>query len=505
MGTTDYSIAAGSLVNGNTITGVTLASAGSAATATVTTPGPVYPISISAATGSGLDNYTISYDNTATLTITTRPITVTVKTGQFKYCGQSNPVYDYTYTVSGNGVGLASGDAFAGSLTRVAGESVGNFDILQADLSIVAGSIDKTGNYKITYQSAPFEIKGVTIDASASGNSYPLGSPAKVSATVYASNGTTPVSGVLVTFTLTTTGGGVAKTITATSNSAGVAESLPFTGLTVNLYKVVATSGCENSIPAYLSVYDPNAGFVTGGGWIMSPLYAYAADPTLTGKANFGFNAQYKKGSNAVDGNTEFQFTAGNLNFKSSNYSAGTLVISGAKATFRGTGTINGTGTYSFMVSGIDGTVTGGGGVDKFRIKIWGSNGVVYDNNMGNDENGVPTTALGGGSIVIHDNSKKTVTAARVDNLNVEVVPIALKAYPNPSTNKFTVNVQSSNREEKIQVRVMDLNGRVVEMFNNLSANQTLQIGSNYRPGMYIVEMIQGNERKQLKLIKQAN
>jgi hypothetical protein len=97
------------------------------------------------------------------------------------------------------------------------------------------------------------------------------------------------------------------------------------------------------------------------------------------------------------------------------------------------------------------------------------------------------------------------VTAARVDNLNVEIVPLALKAYPNPSTNKFTVNVQSSNREEKIQVRVMDLNGRVVELFNNLSANQTLQIGSNYRPGMYIVEMIQGNERKQLKLIKQPN
>jgi hypothetical protein len=229
---------------------------------------------------------------------------------------------------------------------------------------------------------------------------------------------------------------------------------------------VIATTGtgCASST-AYLSVYDPNAGFVTGGGWITSPVGAYAANPTLTGKANFGFNAQYKKGSNAVDGNTEFQFQAGNLNFKSTNYVAGTLVIAGSKAIFKGTGTINGTGTYNFIVSGIDGTYNGGTGSDKFRIKITDLSGaVVYDNNVTAPDNADPSTVLGGGSIVIHDiNSKKTVTAARVDNLNVEVVPLALMAYPNPSTNKFTVSVQSNNREEKIQVRVMDLNGRVME------------------------------------------
>jgi hypothetical protein len=42
----------------------------------------------------------------------------------------------------------------------------------------------------------------------------------------------------------------------------------------------------------YLVVYDPNAGFVTGGGWIDSPGGAYIADPTLAGKASFGFVAK---------------------------------------------------------------------------------------------------------------------------------------------------------------------------------------------------------------------
>ena len=38
----------------------------------------------------------------------------------------------------------------------------------------------------------------------------------------------------------------------------------------------------------YVVVYDPSAGFVTGGGWINSPTGAYTANPSLAGKANFG-------------------------------------------------------------------------------------------------------------------------------------------------------------------------------------------------------------------------
>jgi hypothetical protein len=155
----------------------------------------------------------------------------------------------------------------------------------------------------------------------------------------------------------------------------------------------------------YIVVYDPNAGFVTGGGWINSPAGAYTADPTLIGKANFGFVSKYKKGQTTPDGNTEFQFHAGNLNFKSAAYEW--LVVAGAKAQFKGTGTINGSGNYGFMLAAIDGQVSGGGGVDKFRMKIWlinddGTDGVVvYDNQMGAGVDDNPTTALGGGSINI--------------------------------------------------------------------------------------------------------
>jgi len=140
-----------------------------------------------------------------------------------------------------------------------------------------------------------------------------------------------------------------------------------------------------------LVVYDPDAGFVTGGGWIDSPEGAYKLDQSLTGKASFGFVSKYKKGASIPEGNTEFQFKAGNLNFHSTSYDW--LVVTGSNyARFKGSGTINGSGDYTFMLW------AGDGEPDTFCIKIWyedgGTEDIVYDNGM--------NQAIGGGSIVVH-------------------------------------------------------------------------------------------------------
>ncbi len=160
----------------------------------------------------------------------------------------------------------------------------------------------------------------------------------------------------------------------------------------------------ESPVYEYVVVYDPSAGFVTGGGWIWSPSGAYAADPSLEGKANFGFVSKYKKGVTVPEGQTQFQFHAGNLNFHSTSYDW--LVVAGARAQYKGYGTINGTAGYGFLLTAIDGQVNGGGETDKFRIKIWDGSGVVYDNQMGASDDSNASTALGGGSIVIHSPKK---------------------------------------------------------------------------------------------------
>jgi hypothetical protein len=166
--------------------------------------------------------------------------------------------------------------------------------------------------------------------------------------------------------------------------------------LTVNDGYVDSEEVCTIAV-----VYDPDGGFVTGGGWIDSPAGAYKPDTSLSGKANFGFVSKYKKGATTPTGNTEFQFHAADLNFHSTSYDW--LVVTGSNyARFKGVGTINGEGEYKFMLWAGDGT--GAEGADTFRIRIWTEEEVtavetdVYDN--GSDQ------AIGGGSIVVHTKKK---------------------------------------------------------------------------------------------------
>ena len=159
----------------------------------------------------------------------------------------------------------------------------------------------------------------------------------------------------------------------------------------------------DSSIFEYIVVYDPDGGFVTGGGWIDSPEGAYTPDPALTGKATFGFVSKYKKGADVPTGQTQFQFHVADLNFHSDTYQW--LVVAGHKAMFKGTGTINGAGNYGFMLSAIDEKLTPSTDVDLFRIKIWdkdNGDAIVYDNQLGDADDADPTTVIGGGSIIIH-------------------------------------------------------------------------------------------------------
>ena len=163
-------------------------------------------------------------------------------------------------------------------------------------------------------------------------------------------------------------------------------------------------SGSDSmTLEYYVVMYDPNGGFVTGGGWVLCPAGSYPADPSLSGRATFGFVSKYKKGQSTPSGNTEFQFHAAGMNFHSHTYEW--LVIAGSKAMYKGVGTINGAGNYGFKLTAIDGQKNGGGGVDKFRIKIWGEdNNIVFDNNLGLPDDNDPVTALSGGQITIHKN-----------------------------------------------------------------------------------------------------
>ncbi|HWI50777.1 MAG TPA: PKD domain-containing protein, partial [Symbiobacteriaceae bacterium] len=110
----------------------------------------------------------------------------------------------------------------------------------------------------------------------------------------------------------TTSAGTVAEA--GGSGMAGGSHAYSLPGIyTVTLTVTDKDGGVGTATFQYVVIYDPNGGFVTGGGWINSPAGAYTPDPTATGRANFGFVAKYKKGATVPDGQTEFQFKAGSL------------------------------------------------------------------------------------------------------------------------------------------------------------------------------------------------
>lgn len=186
------------------------------------------------------------------------------------------------------------------------------------------------------------------------------------------------------------------------SGTAGATHTYATAGIyTVTLTVTDKDGGSGTALFQYVVIYDPEGGFVTGVGRIQSPAGAFAADPALTGKASFRFTLKYQKGATAPSGQAQFQFKGANLNFQSQTYQW--MVISGAWVQFKGTGVINGAGDYAFLITAVDGQVSGGG-ADRFRIKIWDrvTGAVVYDCQPGAVQTGEPSTAIDSGSIVIH-------------------------------------------------------------------------------------------------------
>jgi len=233
-----------------------------------------------------------------------------------------------------------------------------------------------------------------------------VGSPVSFTGTFTDAGGGTHTA----TWTFTSVNPTINQPGVVNEGTGSVTLSYSFSTAGVYFVKLTVNDSCGGSgfsttvdgLDAMVVIFDAES-FVTGGGWINSPAGAFIANPSLTGKANFGFNAKYHDGATIPSGQTEFKFKEGDINFHSTSYDW--LVITGARAQYTGSGTVNGSGDYGFTVTVIDGQEPGGGGVDKFRIKIWNKNAgnaVIYDTQPGDPDSANPTLSLGGGSIVIH-------------------------------------------------------------------------------------------------------
>ncbi|HET9747477.1 MAG TPA: T9SS type A sorting domain-containing protein, partial [Chitinophagaceae bacterium] len=69
--------------------------------------------------------------------------------------------------------------------------------------------------------------------------------------------------------------------------------------------------------------------------------------------------------------------------------------------------------------------------------------------------------------------------------------------------NFFTLKIQG-NSKGVIQLRVLDVSGRVVETKTGITVNTTFHFGNNLPAGVYFIEVTQGKQRQIVKLIRQS-
>lgn len=155
--------------------------------------------------------------------------------------------------------------------------------------------------------------------------------------------------------------------------------------------------------PAQDAIYEPNAYRSSDHDPVLVGLNLTPDAGKVTGSGSFAdgsfsLAAQFQKNSTGATGSTTLSL-AGGLSFVSTAYDW--LSLSGNRATFQGTGTLNGDGGYGFLIAVEDGGSPPTS--DRIRVKVWESDGdVVYDSQPGAIVSAAPTSSLTSGNVTVH-------------------------------------------------------------------------------------------------------
>jgi hypothetical protein len=297
-------------------------------------------------------------------------------------------------------------------------------------------------------------------------------------------------------------------------------------GTNTNSNYEISSNCVDNPI---VTVSSKSDGFVTGGGFVIPTNAGGSLATPVNGinpinglKNNFGFNMKYNKaGKLQGNWNTIIRRNEGGkiVVYQVKSNVASTLIVTKiddkrmrADLTYTSANFQNLTCSLCPLDAN-NGTVVvtvfdngePGAGVDSILISIRDrSNNQWYTSHAPGSHSSINADVqlIQQGNIQIHTLGGTKTARIAADQSVTEVQPFNLRAQPNPSSSSFNLQLTSSNNVEKMIVRVTDITGRTVQVLHDLAPNQTLTIGAGYRPGLYMVELMQGNQRKQIKLIK---
>lgn len=300
---------------------------------------------------------------------------------------------------------------------------------------------------------------------------------------------------------------------------------------TPDVYKLSISYSSGAGCPAqdttiYVHVFNPQAGFVTGSGWLTTPANPDFELMQASSRVQWALVAKYKpKTEDVAQGSLMLLLESGPAIFHSTNVEDGSLVITGNQAFYRGQGTlsyISGSGgmttdprKFAYLVSATDGNFQGAKAEDRLRILIWelkadGTRGAgVYDNqpacSTNLDENASACAAIGGGNITIHTPNMKTRRESAVLALEEAHSASEFVAYPTAFSERTTLAF-TADQDTEYSLELYDLKGALVRRI----ANGKAQVGHRYehevsaedlQKGLYVARLAAGKKVQTVKIV----
>ena len=391
----------------------------------------------------------------------------------------------YTWTISG---GTISAGAGANQITYTANAS-GTVTIA-VTVTNALGCASSSGNKSVSI--ASFPVAAITVSGA-------VCSASKANTASVSSAG----AGAIYSWSINN---GV---ITSGFNTSSIAYTAGISGSVTLSVKVTNSSGCSTSSGNKIVPIVPLPSVAITSGSAVCSLSAGNTASAPTGASAYAWtitNGAITKGSGA----SAITYTAGasgtmtiSVSVTNSNgckSSASIIVAISAKVlpTFTQLGAICQNATPPLLplksLNGITGTWT------PAKINVASTGSTTYTFTPGSGQCASATSV----KITI----EKCAVEATVDQLDSKTVPsdeptpakMTVAVWPSPTQTSFSLIV-SGQRTEVAEIRIFDMTGRVLD-HQRAAKGEIVRFGVTYMTGMYIVEVLQGPERKVVKVIK---
>ena len=145
-----------------------------------------------------------------------------------------------------------------------------------------------------------------------------------------------------------------------------------------------------------------------------------------------------------------------------------------------------------------------GNNLDKVQICHVGHGNLLHENTICVSPSAVATHLNAG--CMLNECASGSIAQQSTENPDAKILNgLTVNVAPNPTSTYFRISIESNDFNKMAELKVYDLKGRLLETKAKVAINSVVEIGANYKSGVYMVEVWQGNERRQLKLVKLVN